>query len=223
MGKSCAQKGFFLFDKKNIKSSGKIFLDFFELFRNWWLDSWLLLKNIFFDGIQHNSQAPTLCYFWHPSDFFYRTKLSWHVQNDFLIKLNISRSAFLKKKVTFHFLFWRWLLNWRESDLFTLVGYSFVRKNCKTKNQITVGKIFSRATKWDYPRFFIFFGLEVTAFSRYTTAWWLLDFGHSNLFTLVGFSFARKNLNIKNQMTVGKIFSRATKWDHSRFFLSFFG
>ena len=158
MGKSCAQKGFFLFDKKNIKSSGKIFLDFFELFRNWWLDSWLLLKNIFFDGIQHNSQAPTLCYFWHPSYFFYRTKLSWHVQNDFLIKLNISRSAFFLKKVTFHFLFWRWLLNLREYNLFTLVGYSFVRKNCKTKNQITVGKIFSRATKWDYPRFFIFFG-----------------------------------------------------------------
>ena len=105
MGKSCAQKGFFLFDKKNIKSSGKIFLDFFELFRNWWLDSWLLLKNIFFDGIQHNSQVPTLCYFWHPSDFFYRTKLSWHVQNDFLIKLNISRSAFLKKKWLFTFYF----------------------------------------------------------------------------------------------------------------------
>ena len=31
------------------------------------------------------------------------------------------------------------------------------------------------------------------------------------LFTLVGNSFGRKNLNIKNQMTVGKNFSRATK------------
>ena len=157
MGKSCAQKGFFLSDKKNIKSSGKIFLDFFELFRNWWLDSWLLLKNIFFDGIQHNSQAPTL---------FFLTSIWLFLQNQaqltctkrFLDKIKYFPERIFKKKVTFHFLFWRWLLNWRESDLFTLVGYSFVRKNCKTKNQITVGKIFSRATKWDYPRFFIFFG-----------------------------------------------------------------
>ena len=200
MGKSCAQKGFFLFDKKNIKSSGKIFLDFFELFRNWWLDSWLLLKNIFFDGIQHNSQAPTLCYFWHPSDFFYRTKLSWHVQNDFLIKLNISRSAFFLK-VTFHFRFLEAVVGLLKSDLFTLVGYNFVRKNFKIKNQMTVGKRFSRATKWDHPRFFFFFGLEVTAFPRYTTLWWLLDLWSSDLVTLVGYSFVRKNLNIKNQMT----------------------
>jgi len=38
------------------------------------------------------------------------------------------------------------LLVWRQSDLSTLVGYSFVRKNFKIKNQMTVGKSFSRAT-----------------------------------------------------------------------------
>jgi hypothetical protein len=38
-----------------------------------------------------------------------------------------------------------------------------------------------------------------------------LDLGHSDIFTLVGFSFVRKNLNIKNLMTVGKSISRATK------------
>ena len=39
----------------------------------------------------------------------------------------------------------------------------------------------------------------------------LLDLGNTDLFTLVGYSFARKNYNIKNQMTVGKNFSGATK------------
>ena len=34
----------------------------------------------------------------------------------------------------------------RQSDLFTLVGNSFDRKNLKIKNQITVGKNFSGAT-----------------------------------------------------------------------------
>ena len=119
--------------------------------------------------------------------FFYRTKLSWHVQNDFLIKLNISRSAFFLK-VTFHFQFLEAVVGLLKSDLFTLVGYNFVRKNFKNKNQMTVGKRFSRASKWDHPRFFFFFGLEVTAFPRYTTLWWLLDLRHSDHFTLVGFS-----------------------------------
>merc|ERR1712212_858734 len=44
---------------------------------------------------------------------------------------------------------------------FTLVGFSFVRKNLNIKNQMIVGKSFSRATKWDQPRFSIFVGLEV--------------------------------------------------------------
>ena len=39
----------------------------------------------------------------------------------------------------------------------------------------------------------------------------VMDLGHSDLFTLVGYSFIRKNLNIKNQMTVGKNFLGATK------------
>ena len=98
------------------------------------------------------------------------------------------------------------IFSWR-----VVVGNSFVKKNFKIKNQMTVGKQISRAPKWDQPRFSIFFGLEVTAFQRYTTVWWLLDLRHSDLFTLVGYSFARKNYNIKNQMTVGKNFSRATK------------
>ena len=98
-----------------------------------------------------------------------------------------------------------------HSDLFTLVGYSFVWKNFNNNNQMTVRKNFSRAIKWDQPRFSIFFCLEVTAFPTYNTVWWLLDLGHTNLFTLVGYSFVRKNFNIKNQMTVGENFSGATK------------
>ena len=35
-----------------------------------------------------------------------------------------------------------WLLDLRQSDLFTLVGYSFVRKSFEIKNQMTVGKRF---------------------------------------------------------------------------------
>ena len=104
-----------------------------------------------------------------------------------------------------------WLLDLRQSDLFTLVSNSFVRRNFKIKNQITVGKNFSRATNLEQLRFSIFFGLEVAAFQRYTTVWWLLDLRQSDLFTLVGYSFARKNCNIKSQMTVGNNFSGATK------------
>ena len=55
------------------------------------------------------------------------------------------------------------------------------------------------------------FSLEVTAFPRYTTVWWLLDLGNSDLFTLVANSFVTKNSDNKNKMTVGKNFSRATK------------
>ena len=83
-----------------------------------------------------------------------------------------------------------------------MVGYSFVRKNFKIKNQITVRKKFSRATKWDHPRFFIFFGLEVTAFPRCTTVLCLLDYRHSDLFTLVGYSFVREDSNV-NQLAKG--------------------
>ena len=86
---------------------------------------------------------------------------------------------------------------------------------------MTVGKHISRAPKWDQPRFSIFFGLEVTAFLRYTTLWWLFVLEHSNLFTLVGFSFVRKNSSNKNQMTLGKKFSGATKWDQPRFSIFF--
>ena len=39
------------------------------------------------------------------------------------------------------------VVGFEKSDLFTLVGNSFARKNFKIKNQITVGKNFSRATK----------------------------------------------------------------------------
>jgi len=102
-----------------------------------------------------------------------------------------------------------------------VVGYSFVKKNFKIKNQMTVGKQISRAPKWDQPRFSIFFGLEVTAFTRCNTVWRLLDFGNSNLVTLVGYSFLKKNLIIKNQMTVGKQISRALKWNQPRFFYLF--
>ena len=98
-----------------------------------------------------------------------------------------------------------------HSILFTLVGNSFVRKNLNNKNQIINRKNFKGATKWDQPRFSIYFSLEVTAFSKYITAWWLLDLGHSDLFTLVGYRFVRKNSNIRNQITIGENFKRATK------------
>ena len=106
-----------------------------------------------------------------------------------------------------------------KSDLFTLVGYNFVRKNFKIKNQMTVGKRFSRATKWDHPRFFIFFGLEVTAFPRYTTVWWLLDLGNSDLFTLVGFSlrtcgrFWHPFDQTQNPVPLLNILSMGVDWD----------
>ena len=87
---------------------------------------------------------------------------------------------------------------------------------------MTVKKQIARAPKWDQPRFSIFFGLEVTAFTRCNTVWRLLDFGNSNLVTLVGYTFVRKDLNIKNQMTIGKQISRALKWNQPRFFI-FFG
>jgi len=57
----------------------------------------------------------------------------------------------------------------------------------------------------------MFFGLEVTAFPRYTTVWWWLNLGHSDLFSLGGYSFVRKNSNIKSQMTFEDNFSGATK------------
>ena len=63
-----------------------------------------------------------------------------------------------------------------HSDLFTWVGYSFVWKNFNNNNQMPVRKNFSRAIKWDQPRFCIFFCVEVTTFPRHTTVWWLLDF-----------------------------------------------
>ena len=103
-------------------------------------------------------------------------------QPRFSIFLGLEVTAFTRCNTV-----WR-LLDLGNSDLVTLVGYSFVRKNLNIKNQMTVGKRFSRATKWAHPRFFFFFGLEVTAFPRYTTLWWLLDLGHSDHFTLVGFS-----------------------------------
>ena len=81
-----------------------------------------------------------------------------------------------------------------HSNLFTLVGYSFVWKDFNNNNQLTVKKNFSRAIKWDQRRFSIFFGLEVTAFPRYNTVWWLLDLGHSDLFIFVGYSFVREKL-----------------------------
>ena len=75
---------------------------------------------------------------------------------------------FKKKEVTFHFLFWRLLLDLGHSDLFTLVGNSFVGRKLNIKNQITVGKNFSGATKLEQLRFSTIFSLEVTAFPRYT-------------------------------------------------------
>ena len=83
-----------------------------------------------------------------------------------------------------------------HSNFFTLVSYSFVWKNVNNNKKMTVIKNFSRAIKWDQPRFSIFFGLEVTAFPRYNTVWWLLDLGHSDLINLVSYSFVMKNLNI---------------------------
>ena len=38
------------------------------------------------------------------------------------------------------------------------------------------------------------------AFARHTTVRWLLDLGHSVLFTLIGCSFVRKYLKIKIEM-----------------------
>ena len=87
------------------------------------------------------------------------------------------------------------LLDLRNSDLFALVSNSFVRKNLNIKNQTTVGKNISRATIKEQPRFSIFFGLEVKLLPRYTTVWSLLDLEHSDLFTLVGYSFVKKKKN----------------------------
>ena len=50
-----------------------------------------------------------------------------------------------EKKVNFHFRFWRLLLDLGNSDLVTLIGYSFVRNNFEIKNKMTVGKQISRA------------------------------------------------------------------------------
>ena len=69
-----------------------------------------------------------------------------HIRNDFLIEQNISRSAFFLK-VTFHFRFLEAVVGLLKSDLFTSVGYNFVRKNFKIKNKMTVGKKILRASK----------------------------------------------------------------------------
>ena len=50
--------------------------------------------------------------------------------------------------------------------------------------------------------FFIFFCITVTAFPRYTTVLCLLDYRHSDLFTLVGYSFVREDSNV-NQSAKG--------------------
>ena len=53
--------------------------------------------------------------------------------------------ALFKKKVNFHFQFLRLLLDLGNSDLVTLIGYSFVRKKFEIKNKMTVRKEISRA------------------------------------------------------------------------------
>ena len=50
-----------------------------------------------------------------------------------------------EKKVNFHYQFWRLLLDFGNSDLYFDWLYSFVRKNFKIKNKMTVGKQISRA------------------------------------------------------------------------------
>ena len=110
---------------------------------------------------RHKSPGPTLHCFWHPSGFFYRTKLSWYVQDNFLMKLNNYRSAFLFKFI-FHLWFWRLLLDRRESN--------------HRKELFKSYKMRSTAI-------FFFFVLKVTAFQKYTTVWWLLDLEHSDLFS----------------------------------------
>ena len=67
-----------------------------------------------------------------------------HIGNDFLIEQNISWSAFFLK-VTYQFRFLEAVVGLLKSDLFTLVGYDFMRKNFKIKNKMTVGKQISRA------------------------------------------------------------------------------
>ena len=53
--------------------------------------------------------------------------------------------ALFEKKVNFHFRFLRLLLDLGNSDLVTLIGYSFIRKNFEIKNKMTVRKQISRA------------------------------------------------------------------------------
>ena len=53
--------------------------------------------------------------------------------------------ALFEKKVNFHFQFLRLLLDLGNSDLVTLIGYSFIRKNFEIKNKMTVRKQISRA------------------------------------------------------------------------------
>ena len=57
-------------------------------------------------------------------------------------------------------------MNFGDFDLFTLVGYSFVRKNAKIDNQMIVGKNSSRSSKLDQPRLSISIRLKVMAFPR---------------------------------------------------------
>ena len=62
----------------------------------------------------------------------------------------------------------------------------------KTRRQLKI--IFQGQQNKTNRNFFIFFGLEVTAFPRYNTVWWLLDLGHSDLFIFVGDSFVTEKL-----------------------------
>ena len=55
-------------------------------------------------------------------------------------------------------------MNFGDFDLFTLVGYSFVRKNAKIDNQMIVGKNSSRSSKLDQPRLSISIRLKVKLF-----------------------------------------------------------
>ena len=57
-------------------------------------------------------------------------------------------------------------MNLGYSNLFTLVGNNFVRKNSNNKNRMTVEKEISRATKLDQPRFSIFFWFRSYGLSK---------------------------------------------------------
>ena len=81
------------------------------------------------------------------------------------------------------------------SELYLVANVSHIsaQKIFNLKNHMTVGKRISSSSKPDQPRFYSFICLEVTVLQRYTTVWWLLDLRQSDLFTLIGNSFVRKN------------------------------